>query len=78
VTLHALNSPQDGCRLGRVGTSRLLGTSTHLELIMGNGEDEDDSKEEKAGEPVSESANRFVWREGDITITKAPQNSDDS
>jgi hypothetical protein len=45
---------------------------------MGNGEDDDDPKEEKVSEPVSKSANRFVWREGDITITKAPQNSDDS
>jgi hypothetical protein len=47
-------------------------------MIMGNGEDEDDSKEEKVSEPVSKSTNRFVWSEGDITITKAPQNSDDS
>ena len=31
-----------------------------------------------APRPVSKSTNRFVWSEGDITITKAPQNLDDS
>ena len=31
-----------------------------------------------APKPVSKSTNRFVWSEGDITITKAPQNLDDS
>ena len=31
-----------------------------------------------APRPVSKSTNRFVWSEGDITITKVPQNSDDS
>ena len=57
---------------------RPLGTSTHLEMIMGNGGDEGDSKEERVGEPAPKSSNRFVWREGDITITTAPQNMDDS
>ncbi len=30
-------------------------------------------RKEKMSESVSESANRFVWREGDVTITKASQ-----
>ena len=64
--------------MGQVGTSRLLGTSTHLEMIIGSGKEEDDTKKEKFSEAVSDLANRFVWRKGDITITKASWSVDDS